>query len=226
MIRASIVALSLLIATPALFAAAPAFTAPASDGHDHPAPTFVYAEAPTDRVIGTADADHNLIIYASNVCPHCGSWFANDWPVLKSDLIETGKLRVIFRPLPSQPIQLSVTGFLMAECAPDNNYMTVIEDQFARQDTILKAVNANDGEAIKAEYDAVAKVAGLSDPAAIAACLADETHMSALQTSADRAGAAGIQNIPSFIFNGTVMSGASDADAIKGWVEGRSSARP
>jgi protein-disulfide isomerase len=219
MIRASIIALSLLVAVPA-------FAAPETEGHTHETPAYVYTEAPTDRAYGNADADHTLIIYASNVCPHCGSWFANDWPVVKSDLIETGKLRFIFRPLSSQPLQLSLTGFLMAECAAEGEYMRVIEDQFARQNTILKAAGSNDGAMIKSQYDAVAKVAGLDDTASIAACLSEETHLKTLQASADRAGAAGISNIPSFIFNGAVMSGASDADAIKGWVEGRSSARP
>jgi protein-disulfide isomerase len=218
MIRASLFALSLLMATPAL-------AAPTGDGHAHEAPAYVFSEAPMDRVIGNADADHTLIVYASNVCPHCGSWFANDWPVIKSDLIETNKLRVVFRPLPSEPIQLSLTGFLMAECAADDDYMMVIEDQFAHQNTILQAVRANDGAVIKAQYDALAVVAGLTDQDSIAACLSEETHMQTLQTSAARAGAAGISNIPSFIFDGTLMNGAGDVNAIKGWVEGRSSAR-
>lgn len=219
MIRASIFALSLMIA-------APAFADPTSDGHTHDAPAYVFTEAPTDQVLGDTDADHTLIIYASNVCPHCGSWFAKDWPSIKANLVETGQLRFIFRPLPSQPIQLSLTGFLMAECAVDGDYMGVIEDQFSRQDTILKAAGSNDTAMIKSQYDALAKVAGLTDEASIAACLSEETHLETLQTSADRAAAAGISNIPSFIFNGDVMNGAHDADAIKGWVEGRSSARP
>lgn len=219
MIRASIIALSLMVAVPA-------FADPTTNDHTHETPTHVFTEAPTDHVIGSAEADHTIIMYASNVCPHCGSWFVNDWPVVKSDLIETGKLRVIFRPLSSQPLQLSVTGFLMAECAVEGDYMTVIEDQFARQDTILKAAGSNDGEMIKSQYDAIAKVAGLNDPASIAACLNDTTHLQALQTASDRAGVAGISTIPSFIFNGELMSGASDTNAIKGWVEGRSSARP
>lgn len=224
MIRASLLALSLLIAAPALIDA-PTMAAPTGHGHEHEEPTHVLTEAPTDRVIGSEDAEHTLIIYASNVCPHCGSWFANDWPVVKSELIETGLLRVVFRPLPSAPIQLSLTGFLMAECTSPENYMTVIEDQFARQDAILGAVRDNNSATIQAEYDALAQVAGLTDQESIAACLSEEAHMVTLQTSANRAGAAGISNIPSFIFDGTVMSGANDANAIKGWVQGRSSAR-
>jgi len=218
MIRAAFIALSLLTAAPAL-------AGPTDDGHRHEAPDYVFSEAPMDHTVGSADAANTLIVYASNVCPHCGSWFANEWPTIKSELVETDKLRVVFRPLSSAPIQLSLTGFLMAECAGDEKYMDIIENQFARQPAILDAVAKNDGAAIKMQYDSLANDAGLTDEASISACLAEEAHLKTLQTSAARAGAAGISTIPSFIFDGQLMKGASGAAAIKGWVEGRSSIR-
>jgi len=209
MIRVTLLALTLLAATPAL----------AQDRTEaaNSTPAYMLSEAPTDHTMGSIDAPDTLILYASNVCPHCGSWFANDWPIVKSELVETGKLRLVFRPLPSAPIDLSLTGFLMAECAAADTYMTVIEDQFTRQSTIL---GAKDGATIKAQYDAIARVAGLEDPAAIAECLGTEAHFDTLQTSANRAGAAGITGIPSFIFNGEIMSGDNDAAAIMRWVDG------
>lgn len=219
MIRASILALSLLFAAPAL-------AAPTGDGHDHETPTFVYSEAPTDHAIGNPDAENTIIVYASNVCPACGGWFAMHWPAIKSDLVETGQLRFVFRPFVTQPADLSFTGFLMAECAVDENYMTVIEDQFARQRTILEAAQAGDGEKIRAEYDAIAETAGLTDVPSISACLTNEANTQSIMTSINRASAGGVDAVPGFIFNGNVMNGAHDVEAIKGWIEGRSSARP
>jgi protein-disulfide isomerase len=219
MIRASIFALSLLLAAPAL-------AAPEVDGHTHEAPDFVFTEAPTDHVVGNAEADDTMIIYASNVCPACGAWFSAHWPSVKSELVETGQLRMVFRPFVTQPADLSFTGFLMAECAPRETYMTVIEDQFSRQRTILDAAQAGDGEKLRSEYDAIAAVAGLTDVPTIAACLQDDATAKPIMTSVNRAAAGGINSVPSFIFNGTVMTGAHDVDAIKGWIEGRSSARP
>ena len=72
---------------------------------------------------------------------------------------------------------------------------------------------------IKTQFDEIAKISGMPDEAAIAACLADEAHLNTLQTSANRASAAGISGIPSVIFNGEVMEGDYDAAAIKRWVE-------
>ena len=219
MIRASIFALSLLMAAPAL-------AAPEVDGHSHEAPDYVFTEAPTDHVLGSAEADNTLIIYASNVCPACGNWFSTHWSSVKSELVETGQLRFVFRPFVTQPADLSFTGFLMAECAPSETYMTVIEDQFSRQRTILEAAQAGDGDKLKAQYDAIAKVAGLTDVPSISACLQDKANADPIMTSVNRANAGGISGVPSFIFNGTVMTGAHDLEAIEGWIEGRSSARP
>ncbi|WP_298911782.1 thioredoxin domain-containing protein [uncultured Algimonas sp.] len=209
MIRATLAVLSLLFAAPAL--------AQPADEPDH-----VFTEAPTDRTLGQADAPNTLIVYASNMCPHCGAWFAKDWPTVKSDLVEPGALRVVFRPLPTQPMQMSLTGFLMAECAPDKAYMSVIEDQFARQRAIL---GAKDGTEIRAQFDAVARGAGLADEAAITACLSDPANMEPILRAEQRSVAGRIDGVPGFVFNGRVMKGDHDAEAIRGWVEGRSTAR-
>jgi len=58
---------------------------------------FVRTVAADDHVIGSEDAAITLIIWASVTCPHCGQWFSEDWPVVKKELVETGKLRVAFR---------------------------------------------------------------------------------------------------------------------------------
>ena len=208
MIRVILLALTLLAATPVL--------ADDTAAAGNSTPAYILSEAPEDHTLGRADAPDTLILYASNMCPHCESWFANDWPTVKADLIETGKLRLVFRPLPSAPINLSLTGFILAECAPAKDYMTVIEDQFLRQSTILGAQNS---AVIKTQFDEIAKISGMPDEAAIAACLADEAHLNTLQTSANRASAAGISGVPSVIFNGEVMEGDYDAAAIKRWVE-------
>ncbi|MEL6688251.1 MAG: thioredoxin domain-containing protein [Pseudomonadota bacterium] len=183
-------------------------------------PAYLYTEAPDDRTLGSEDAPNTLIVYASNTCPHCGHWFNKEWPIIKRDLIETGKLRFVFRPFPTQPAQLSLTGFMMAECAADDDYMIVMEDQFARQEAIL---SAPDGNAIRAEYNAIAELSGLNNEAEITACLNNQAHYDALEAITQKAQAAEIRGVPAFIFDGQIMKGAQDAAAVKAWVEGRSS---
>ncbi|MGB3454942.1 MAG: thioredoxin domain-containing protein [Litorimonas sp.] len=176
---------------------------------------YIFSEAPGDRAYGNPDADHTLIVYASNMCPHCGSWFTQQWPTVKRELVETGRLRFVFRPMPSGPMQMSMMGFIMAECAPDEDYMAVMEDQFARQATLL---GLRDNDALRAQFAEIAAGAGLPDDAAISACLADPENQTALNVAGERARAAQIRGIPTFIFNGNIMGGDHDAEDVAAWM--------
>ena len=50
-----------------------------------------------DMVIGAADAPVEVIEYASYTCPHCASFHANQFPQLKENYIDTGKIRFVYR---------------------------------------------------------------------------------------------------------------------------------
>ena len=92
---------------------------PDKHDHDHAESTPVtirpgsFQETETDHVLGSVSAPTTVIIYASVTCPHCAYWFDTVWPGLKSDYVETGKIRVVFREFPTAPAQLSFAGFLL-----------------------------------------------------------------------------------------------------------------
>ncbi len=54
----------------------------------------------TDMVLGKADAPVTVIEYASLTCPHCAHFHEAVWPQLKSQYIDTGKVRFIYRDFP------------------------------------------------------------------------------------------------------------------------------
>ena len=192
------------------------------DGHNHgaqpnpqaqnlPAPDFVYTEAPDDHAIGGDFAPITMITYASVTCGHCGNWFSNIWPEIKTELVETDKIRFVLRELPTAPAALSVTGFTMAECAPKADYMSVIEYQMENQKMIFEA--AEKGEA-RAEYDKIGKLAGLENEADINACLADQDKLAHIHTNSDRANGAAIKGVPAFYINGESYEGEQDAKTL------------
>ena len=121
--------------------------ATAQDSEDYPARVtdFVFAEAADDHVTGSEEAALTLIIWASVTCPHCSKWFSNEWPIIKSELVETGKLRIVFREFPTAPGNLSMAGFQLAECAPAEDYFSIIEYQMEQQDNIFKAAKEGRG---------------------------------------------------------------------------------
>ena len=176
-----------------------------------PAPDFILSEAPKDRVIGKTTAPITMIVYASVTCPHCGDWFTHQWPTVKKELVETGKLRVVFRPFPTAPQQLSMVGFVIAECAQDDAYFDVIEYQMENQESIFEQAKAGKG---REAYLKVAKTAGLNDEQALEACLTDQSNVEPIHLSTERAQAGKIRGVPAFLINGDIYSGGQEASAL------------
>ena len=182
--------------------------APKAPDIDH-----VYTEAPDDHTIGNADAAQTLIIYASVTCPHCRDWFTDHWDKVKAELIDTDTTRVVFRELPTAPAQMSMTGFLLAECAPRTDYFDIITYQMKNQDKIFKA--AQTGQA-RAEYQTIAEMAGMKDEEAITACLRNPDMMAHIQASSLRLQASGASGVPAFFVNGERYDGETDAKTMIG----------
>ena len=172
---------------------------------------FALSEAPDDHVIGSETAPITLIAYVSVTCGHCGDWFNDEWQAVKSELIDSGKVRFVLRELPTAPAQLAMIGFVLAQCAPEEDYFKVIEYQMQQQDKIFEQAQA--GKA-KEAYDKIAAMAGMKDDAAIQACFAEPANVQHVATSQMRANAAGVKGVPAFYVNGASYDGKQDAESL------------
>ena len=172
---------------------------------------YTLTEAPDDHVLGDDKAPITMIVYASVTCSHCADWFTNQWPAVKKDLVDGGKIRFVLRPLPTPPAQMSMVGFMMAECAPKEDYFDVVQYQMENQLMMFK--QAEIGK-VREEYDKVARLAGLEDEAAIQACFQDLEKLKHIHTNGDRATAAKVQGVPAFFINGDNYKGDQSADAL------------
>ena len=172
---------------------------------------YTLTEAPDDHVLGDDKAPITMIVYASVTCSHCADWFTNQWPAVKKDLVDDGKIRFVLRPLPTPPAQMSMVGFMMAECAPKEDYFDVVQYQMENQLMMFK--QAEIGK-VREEYDKVARLAGLEDEAAIQACFQDLEKLKHIHTNGDRGTAAKVQGVPAFFINGDNYKGDQSADAL------------
>lgn len=172
---------------------------------------FPLAEAPDDHVYGREDAAITMIVWASVTCPHCGEWFSKEWPLVKSELVETGKLRFVFREFPTAPAELSMTGFRLANCAPTEDYMTIIEYQMENQQQIFKAAQEGRGPEV---YREIAKLAGMETTEAISSCLRNPDITAHIIDNANRASLAKVKGVPAFLINGQTYEGAQDAESL------------
>src|SRR5260370_36924387 len=56
---------------------------------------------PGDHILGKIDAPNTLIDYASFTCPHCANFYIAAMPALRKEWIDSSKLRLVHRHLPS-----------------------------------------------------------------------------------------------------------------------------
>ena len=153
-----------------------------------------------DRVIGRADAQVTVIEYASFTCPHCAHWFNDVLPVFKARFVDTGRVRLVFRNLPTAPADLATTAAGIVRCAPADRYMAVAGSLFRGQAAMMAGGQTWFSDAIAA--------GGLTN-AQIETCFADPATNAGLQTEIRAAQAAGVQGTPSFFVNGKLQRDGS-----------------
>lgn len=170
-------------------------------------PSGTYIELSNDHTLGKKNAPATMIVYASVTCPHCAAWFADTWPSLKAEYIETGKLRFVFREFPTAPAQLATAGFVLAGCADEDDYFENIEYQMASQDfltLLIQDTTLTDPERIERFLNDRAEKAGLSSRQQ-KRCLAQQDGFEKINQSIAQARAAKISSVPGFVLNGRLI---------------------
>jgi len=156
---------------------------------------------PGDRTLGAADAPVTLTVYLSTTCSHCADWHTRDFPAFKARYVDTGKVRVAFRDLPTPPQQIAIAGAVMARCAPEEKYDTVLEALFRGQPLLRAQAGPASEETVVGWLAAGGAAAGLT-PDQMSACFASETSFTDVETRAQQAFADGVNSTPSFFING------------------------
>jgi protein-disulfide isomerase len=153
---------------------------------------------PEEHVLGKADAPVTIIEYASMTCPHCAAFHSQVMPHIKSEYIDKGLVRFVFRPFPLDG--LAARASLMAQCVPGDSYFNMLDILFRSQKDWLSAADP------LAALKQIGRTAGLSE-ADIDRCMADEAVTSKMAAGMQDAQARfGIDSTPSFVVNGTTYT--------------------
>ncbi|WP_427449810.1 thioredoxin domain-containing protein [Litorimonas sp. WD9-15] len=171
----------------------------------------VYAEAPDDHVLGSEDAVQTMIVYASVTCPHCGGWFTEEWPKVKTELVEAGTMRFVLRELRTGAGNAAEVGFTIAACAPSAQYFEMIEFQMENQAFIAKEVAEKRGDKV---FYALAARAGMDNNEAVTACMTNPDIKAHMDENEVRATLAKIEGVPAFFINGDPYFGPQDAESL------------
>lgn len=153
-----------------------------------------------DKILGDADAPVTIVEYASMTCGHCANFHKSTYPLLKSEYIETGKVRFVFREFPLDAV--ASAAFMLARCAPAEKYFDVIDIMFEQQRTWAFTENP---------YNALlnfSKQVGFTQES-FEKCLTNQGLLDAVNAVRDRgANEFGVTSTPTFFINGAKHPGA------------------
>jgi protein-disulfide isomerase len=159
-----------------------------------------------ERSLGRADAKLAVEEYFSLTCVHCAAFARETLPQVKTELIDTGKIRMVFRDFPLDQLGLTAAG--VARALPEARYEPFIMALFASQDRWAFARNVNNIE----EIWKLAALAGMSR-AIFDATVADEGLKTAILAAQDAAVKQWkVNSTPSFVIKGEMYAGALSFD--------------
>jgi len=162
-----------------------------------------------ERFVGKPDAKVTVGEYFSLTCTHCAAFARETFPQIKSELIDTGKVRWVFRDFPLD--QVALEAAMVARYLPPDSYEPFVMALFANQDrwAFARGVNTTD------ELWKTAALAGMSR-AAFDQAIADTALKTwILQQQSDDQKQWGIDATPSFVVNGKMYSGEMSFDAFR-----------
>ena len=192
-----------MLITRRAFAAATAalsWTALTSRATAVPASAVTKPQALPDMALGPADAKVTIVEYAASTCPHCAAFNKDVFPKLKSEFVDTGKVRYVFREFPLNIKDLACAMVARRIAGDDSaKYFAVIEIMFRQQDQMVKQTSDT--------LRLIGRQAGLSTQA-VEDCLKDQAmqdKISAGQKYAEEV--LKVEGTPTFFINGDEIVG-------------------
>jgi protein-disulfide isomerase len=176
---------------------------------------------PRDAVLGNQNAPVTIIEYGDYQCPFCARYFTQIQPLIKSQYIDTGKAKMVFRDFAFLGPE-SVAAANAAQCAEDQGKLWEYHDALysAKVGDESKTTDAeNDGFFTRAEFLALANQVGLNAQT-FTSCLDGNQHADDVTAERTAATAAGIESTPATIVNGAMVvesdgsSAGADATAV------------
>lgn len=150
-----------------------------------------------DIVLGDENAPVTVIEYASFTCSHCQAFHEENFPKLKAEYIDTGKIKFIQRDVYFDAVGL--WAGILARCGGDDKYYAVSDMIFDEQKTWL---SAKTGEEIAANLRKIGSKAGMSAEQ-MDTCWNDQQKVADLvATFQKNATGDGIEGTPTFIIGG------------------------
>ena len=171
----------------------------------------------SDRIMGSADAPVTVIEYASMTCSHCAAFATGVFPQLKSEYIDTGQVRYVFREFPLDGVARVASA--LARCQTGDNFFAFVDLIFYNQQEWLAGLFGSGQELtqelVEESLIDFAREAGMGRDQAIA-CMRDPQNLAEVDENWGEAqNQYNINATPGFVINGTTHSGALPIESFR-----------
>jgi protein-disulfide isomerase len=153
-----------------------------------------------EMAMGKPDAPVTIIEYSSLSCPHCAAFHKEVFPALKSEYIDSGKVRFVMREFPLNEPALG--GAVIARCLEPSRYFAFTSLLFAKQEDWAFKQDAF------APLKELAKQAGMTGDE-FDKCINDESLQQKILAVRDEGQKKGVNSTPSFFVNDKLLKGAA-----------------
>jgi protein-disulfide isomerase len=162
-----------------------------------------------DMVLGSKDAPVTIIEYASMTCPHCATFTKDVFPKLKSDYIDTGKVRFIFREFPLDQVALAASALARCVAKDDTQkFFTIIDVLFKQQNELVSDALGT--------INRVGKQAGFSEQMIKDCVQSDPTVQKGILDTREHAYTKlKVNSTPSFFVNGSLVKGETSIEGFE-----------
>ena len=165
-------------------------------------------------VLGSATAPVEVIEYADYQCPACQSFDVVEFPYVKERLIQTGRVRWVYRDFPlDQPHKWTRLSAHSAACANEQGkYWEQHSSLYEAQPEWSVSNDAGD------MFRDFAQTNGM-DVAKYDACMSSLRYAGRIQASSDEGLRLGVNSTPSFIIGGRLYAGVQPYDRLRALVD-------
>lgn len=163
-----------------------------------------------DPALGEEDAPVTIVAFSDFQCPYCRQFEQQAFQQLKSEYIETGQVRIVFRDFPLTQIHPNALPAAMAaECAHNQDAFWPMHDRlFANQSEWGQSSNPNE------VFSSYAEAMGL-DVDAFRQCLQNREPLDEIRGDFQDGVDGGVRGTPAFFMGGEMLSGAQPFSAFQ-----------
>ncbi|MBT5023328.1 thioredoxin domain-containing protein [Candidatus Woesearchaeota archaeon] len=161
-----------------------------------------------DAIKGDLDAPVTIVEFSEFECPFCAKFYSDTYLKIKSEYIDTGKVRIVFRDFPLGFHANAQKAAEAAECAGDQDMYYDMHDMLF-EDGVVGGVTT---------FKKYAKELGL-DTEEFDECLDSDKHAQEVQDDMAAGSSFGVSGTPAFFINGQKIVGAQPFSAFEAIIE-------